>query len=256
MGEWFPMAGQPNILLITTDMQRYDTLGCNGNPHIRTPHIDVLARTGVRFTHAFVNNPVCMPSRASLITGKVPSAHGVRWNSGGLGKHEVTVSRRLADAGYQTAAIGKMHWGDTEADLGYEYYTVTDDGGKSTPGVETYQKFLRRTGYATAPRAEHVDGYREYYGAVTSPLPTEQHVDGFVCRASIEFLRARDRSRPFFCWTSFPGPPLPLDPAPPWDTLYDPEDLPLPVWADNELDSKPPEQLAFQRNTRRGERVR
>ena len=243
---------RPNILLITTDMQRYDTLGCYGNPAIRTPNVDRLARQGVLFTHAFANNPVCMPARATLFTGKLPSAHGVQWNSGGLARHEVTVTRRLREAGYQTAAIGKMHWGESEADFGLEYLNVTDHGEPASPGVKNYRATLQEAGLYPPPRPQDVPGYREYYGAVTSPLPFDYHLDTFIGRATVEFLRRRDRSRPFFCWCSFFGPHLPIDPAPPWDRLYDPDDVPLPVWEEGEFDTKPPEQRAFQRNERRG----
>lgn len=247
-------SSRPNILLITTDMHRRDAMGCYGNEVIRTPNLDALAATGVRFTNAFVNNPDCMPSRASLFTGKVPSAHGVRWNCGGLDKHEVTVTRRLRDQGYQTAVIGKMHWGDTEADFGLDHINVTDAGGWGTRGAVTYPEDLRRAGLADMPPVTKDPSYHEHFGAVTSPLPAEHHVDAFVGRAGCEFLAGRDRERPFFCWVSFPGPHLPLDPSEPWESLYDPDDIPLPVWGTDELDTKPPEQSAFQRNNRRGNR--
>ncbi|TDD72963.1 DUF4976 domain-containing protein [Jiangella aurantiaca] len=247
------MPAPPNILFITTDMQRYDTLGCNGNTHIATPHLDALAASGVRFTNAFVNNPVCMPSRASLFTGKVPSAHGVRWNAGGLAAHETTITRRLRDAGYQTAAIGKMHWGDTTADFGLDFVNVLDDGGVSAGGAgPTYREYLQSIGSADVPPVTSHSAYGPTYGAVASPLPAKAHVDGFVADTAMRFLRDRDRDKPFFCWTSFHGPHLPLDPATPWDTLYDPADIPMPDPSADELDTKPPEQRAFQRNTSRG----
>jgi len=247
------MSEQPNILFITTDMQRYDTLGCYGNQHIATPHLDALAASGIRFANAFVNNPVCMPSRASLFTGKVPSAHGVRWNVGGIADHEVTITRRLHDAGYQTAAIGKMHWGQTGADFGLDFVNVLDDGGMSTEGAgPTYREHLQARGLSGIPNVTTDPEYGPSYGAVASPLPIDDHVDGFVANTTMEFLRKRDRAKPFFCWTSFPGPHLPLDPAAPWDTLYDPDDLPIPAVDEEELEKKPTEQRAFQRNTRRG----
>ena len=67
----------PNVVLIITDNQSPWTLGCYGNQEIRTPHVDRLARDGVRFTHAFCVNPVCSPNRATLLTGLMPSQHGV-----------------------------------------------------------------------------------------------------------------------------------------------------------------------------------
>lgn len=252
---------RPSILLITTDMQHHRTLGCYGNPVIQTPHVDGLAAHGVRFAHAFANNPVCMPVRATIFTGKLPSAHGVRWNCGGLAAHEVTITRRLFDAGYQTAAIGKMHWGDVQADLGLEYLNVTDGGRDdvespniTSPGVVGYHEYLLRAKIDGVPSARNLPQYRELFGAVAWPLPVEYHVDSFIGQATREFLAGRDRQRPFFCWCSFNGPHLPIDPAEPWDRLYDAHDVTLPVWQQDELDHKPPEQRAFQRNIRRGNR--
>ena len=247
------MSSPPNVLLITTDMQRRDTLGCYANPLIRTPHLDALAASGVRFDNAFANNPVCMPQRASLLTGKLPSAHGVRWNSGGLAAHEVTVTRRLKDAGYQTAALGKMHWGDCRADLALDHLNVTDEGGLSSPGVTSYRAALRAAGLDALPHVNTLPEYKDNYGAATSPLPLDYHLDGFIANATVDYLtHHRDPSRPFFAWCSFFGPHLPVDPAAPWDRLYDPAEMPLPVWRDDEFDAKPPEQRAFQQNTTRG----
>lgn len=250
---------KPNILFITTDMQRFDTLGCMNNPLIKTPHIDRLAETGVKFTQAFVNNPVCMPSRASLFTGKLPSVHGVRWNNNGLAEHEETVTKVLQRAGYQTAAIGKMHWGDSRCDFGLDYLNVTHGGdGNVLPHelisaeATSYRQALERAGLADVPQVQSHPDYKMYYGAVASPLPADYHLDGFIGNATVEFLEKRDHSKPFFCWASFNGPHLPIDPSPPWDTLYDPGKMPLPVWTEEEFDSKPPEQRAFQRNTNRG----
>lgn len=243
---------QPNILFITTDMQKLDTLGCYGNPIIRTPHIDKLATDGVRFTNAFVNNPVCMPSRASWVTGKVPSAHGVRWNAGGLRAKEMTVTKRLHDVGYEVAAIGKMHWGEAECDFGFDYWNLTDHGFPASPSATNYGKTLEKAGLNQVPNVKYSPEYKEYYGAVASPLPEDYHMDGFIANATLEYLEKRDPSKPFFCWCSFFGPHLPLDPAEPWDRLYAEAELPEPIWNLEEFENKPPEQRAFQQNKDRG----
>ena len=70
---------RPNILILYTDQQRWDALGVNGNPDIQTPHLDTLARAGVNFDYHFVQNPVCMPSRVSFLTGQYPSTLGIIW---------------------------------------------------------------------------------------------------------------------------------------------------------------------------------
>ncbi len=100
---------RPNIVLFITDQQRADWLGCNGHPVVRTPHIDRIAARGLSFDRFYVASPVCMPSRASLLTGRMPSVHGVRANGTPLSQNAVTFVDLLRDAGYATALVGKSH---------------------------------------------------------------------------------------------------------------------------------------------------
>lgn len=135
---------RPNILLIITDQQRYDSLGCTGNAHALTPHLDALAADGSLCHRFFTVNSVCMPARASLITGLYPANHGV-WNNGiplarrgytpetpteggGLPRGITsavsqlpTIADLFAHAGYRTASVGKLHFTPTQShpSLGY-----------------------------------------------------------------------------------------------------------------------------------------
>lgn len=99
----------PNFLVVVTDQQRADYLGCYGHPVLRTPHIDALAKAGSRFDRCYVASPVCMPNRASLMTGRMPSVHGTRMNGIGLSREEPTFADLLLARGYRTALIGKSH---------------------------------------------------------------------------------------------------------------------------------------------------
>lgn len=101
---------RPNFLLFITDQQRADHLGCYGDRLLRTPHIDALAGAGTRFTRFFVNAPVCMPNRAALATGCMPSVAGVRMNGVPLPLDAVTYADVLRAGGYRTALIGKAHF--------------------------------------------------------------------------------------------------------------------------------------------------
>ena len=103
------MSKRPNIILIVTDQHRADHLGCYGNRTVRTPNIDRLAATGSRFDRFHVASPVRMPNRASLMTGRMPSLHGVRHNGIPLSTEHVTFVELLAAAGYRTGLIGKSH---------------------------------------------------------------------------------------------------------------------------------------------------
>src|SRR5919106_3989109 len=96
-------AGQPNrpnVLILCSDQQRFDAVGAYGNEHIQTPALDRLATDGVLFESCYVPNPVCAPSRASLMTGRWPRAHGLWANGVALPEHERLFTQDLADAGY------------------------------------------------------------------------------------------------------------------------------------------------------------
>ena len=101
--------GPPNFILFITDQLRADFLGCYGNALVRTPHIDTIARRGTAFDRVYVASPVCMPNRASLMTGRMPSVHGVRMNGIPLSLASVTFADLLRSAGYSTGLIGKSH---------------------------------------------------------------------------------------------------------------------------------------------------
>jgi arylsulfatase A-like enzyme len=100
---------RPNFLLFITDQHRADHLGCYGNRIVRTPNIDALAADGVSFDNFHVASPICMPNRATLMTGRMPSVHGVRHNGIPLSLAATTFADRLRAAGYRTSLIGKSH---------------------------------------------------------------------------------------------------------------------------------------------------
>ncbi len=103
------MRDKPNFLFIITDQHRADHLGCYGNTVLRTPAIDGIAARGVRFDHFYSSNPICMPNRASIMTGRMSSLHGVRDNGVPLSLDETTFVELLRAGGYRTALIGKSH---------------------------------------------------------------------------------------------------------------------------------------------------
>ena len=99
----------PNFLLFITDQQRADHLGCDGNRVVQTPHLDALAQQGQRFTECHVATPICQPNRASLMTGRLPSLHGLQMNGRELSLGETTFVEVLRQSGWQTALVGKAH---------------------------------------------------------------------------------------------------------------------------------------------------
>ena len=100
---------RPNFILFINDQHRHDYLGCYGHPVVKTPNIDSIAARGVAFDEFYVASPVCMPNRATLMTGRMPSVHGVRSNGIPLSRDAVTFVDLLRAAGYDTALIGKSH---------------------------------------------------------------------------------------------------------------------------------------------------
>ncbi|WP_299146286.1 sulfatase-like hydrolase/transferase [uncultured Tateyamaria sp.] len=103
------MTKRPNFLFIITDQHRADHLGCYGNAVVKTPNIDGIAANGTRWDRFYVANPICMPNRASIMTGRMCSAHGARHNGIPLSKDHTTFVELLRDAGYSTGLIGKSH---------------------------------------------------------------------------------------------------------------------------------------------------
>lgn len=103
------MPGRPSFLLFVTDQHRADHLGCEGDALVRTPHIDALAARGARFAQCHVATPICQPNRASLMTGRLPSAHGLTMNGRELSHAELTFVEQLRQAGWRTALAGKAH---------------------------------------------------------------------------------------------------------------------------------------------------
>ena len=103
------MTKRPNFLFIITDQHRADHLGCGGNRIVRTPNIDGIAAKGTMWDRFYVANPICMPNRASIMTGRMCSSHGARHNGIPLSKDHTTFVELLRDAGYRTGLIGKSH---------------------------------------------------------------------------------------------------------------------------------------------------
>lgn len=103
-------AKQPNFLFLITDQHRADHTGFGGNSEIQTPQLDALAQRSVRFDRAYVANPICMPNRSTILTGRQPSVHGTRCNGVSLDPSNETFVRVLAEAGWRTALIGKGHF--------------------------------------------------------------------------------------------------------------------------------------------------
>ncbi len=240
------VADKPNILFICTDQQRYDALGCYGNTHIQTPNIDALAAEGVLFEHCYVQNPVCAPSRASLVTGRYPSVHGLWGNGVALPKDAALFSRALADDGYDCGMIGKMHLaacfgGRTEPRLddGYEFYKWAHDPSHRSPEND-YHRWLQEQHPEIWERVKD-NGQRERHQAAGfDTMPTAAHYSRWASERAVEFLAAeRDPEQPFFLWVNYFDPHHPFVAPQEYLDRYDPASLPDPIGFPGELQTKP-----------------
>ncbi|MBD2847018.1 sulfatase-like hydrolase/transferase [Paenibacillus sp. IB182496] len=204
---------QPNILLITTDQQRADCLGVARSAHpVMTPHLDQLAWEGVRFTRAYSDCPLCIPSRTTIMTGRPAYQHGVDTN----GEFRIpeqpqdTLPGRLGAAGYQTHAAGKMHFHPPRNRNGFERMRLLP---------EDYVNWLEQAGYGGMYRGHGMGGNEVH--PVFSAVPEAYTATSWTVEESIGFLRQRDTEAPFFMWTSFEAPHPPFDPLESYVRLYD-----------------------------------
>jgi arylsulfatase A-like enzyme len=253
------MSGR-KILLVTTDQQRYDTLGCNGGTLARTPVVDELAANGVRYTRAVPQSVVCMPSRSTILTGQHPTTHGVWMNGVPLPVDAPSVADVLHDAGYRTALIGKAHFQPYfDPFLRFAENALSRTGTK--PGGEsgTHRGFehlefathgpMGPLHYARWLQSAHPEAAGMFYAVVDSDLqvnaegggdtgapqvhvnaiPKEWYHTDWVADRTISWLDSLDASDDWFCWMSFPDPHHPWDPPQSEIGRVDWHDVPLPA---------------------------
>jgi choline-sulfatase len=244
-----PSAGPPggegkNVLLLMTDQHRPEALGIRGDTVAQTPNLDALARCGVRFDHAYCTDPVCVPSRASLLTGLHVHHHKTYNNNIPWPFEHGTVAHAFAQAGYMTALIGKMHFVDAQTH-GFDYKLDFNDwyqclGPKTKLRAE---EIIDPNSGSGLPQID--DLWRDFgdpwTGVITrdnrqglvapgriSALAEDDHFESFVARESIRFLRNYGTKRPFFLVSSFLKPHDPFMPAERFAKMFHAEDMKLP----------------------------
>ena len=230
------MTDRPNIIFIMPDQLRHDFLSCYGASFIDTPNIDALCAQGIRYERCYSEHPVCVPARASLLTGMNAIKVGVLDNSRYVRPDYEscgiqTWPELLNDAGYHTLATGKMHFYPWEKRFGFQERIIAED--KLWGFIQDdYDHFLREAGYTKRDFVE-VPDYHTYHMACTSPQPWEYNVDHFVGRETSRWISEYDDEAPFAIMVGFPGPHSPYDPASEYAT-YRPEDMPEPIPGNSE----------------------
>lgn len=231
---------KPNVLLIMTDQQRWDTLGCYGNSVIETPNLDSLAAEGTLFTNAYSCSPSCIPARASLLTGMEPWNTGIIYSAGGGisrgmgGGFEHTLPGELAKAGYHTYGVGKMHFEPQRALNGF-HHTVLDESGRVEDHgfISDYRRWFDEQKTGDYGYIDHGITWNSWM-ARPYHAPEFLHPTNWTVNESIRFLQQRDPEKPFFLKTSFARPHSPYDAVPYYFNLYMGKPLPKPYigeWA-------------------------
>ena len=233
-------------------------MGAAGNRTARTPALDALAASGVRFDSAYCANPVCVPARASLLTGLYTHHHGAFNNTTPWPYEHRTVAHHFGRAGYVTGLIGKMHFVDAQTH-GFDYHLDFNDWFQLLgPKTRLYADELGHPNSGSGqPQNDDVQrelgdpwrGEREMDGregnvAVgrVSRIPEEYQFESFVARESIRFLKRYGTRQPFFLIASFLKPHDPFMPVERFARMFRPEDMRLPeTWGKVDLAKAPAE---------------
>ena len=245
---------RPNILLITSDQQHYDTLGVT-NPRIKTPSLDRLVAEGTRFDRAYCPNPTCTPTRASLITGMYPSQHGA-WTLGTKLYEDVpVVGDQFQSAGYATGLLGKGHFQtlygaegmeslESHSSLrdldfwrgfhgpwyGFEHVELNRNHAFDLHVGQHYAIWMEDNGlpnwrdyFEDWPRDGKSDKYKQLSAKRVWELPEEFHYNRWTADRTIAHIeRSLAEGRPFLTWASFPDPHPFCTVPQPWASMYDP----------------------------------
>lgn len=239
---------KPNIVLMMVDQMRGDCLGVNGNEFIETPNLDMMATEGYNFENAYTAVPSCIASRAAILTGMSQKSHGrVGYEDGVSWNYENTIASEFSKAGYHTQCIGKMHvypernlcgFHNIMLHDGYLHFARNKEGKASTQ-IEQCDDYLKWFREKKGHNVDLIDIGLDCNSWVSRPWGYEEnlHPTNWVVNESIDFLRRRDPSKPFFLKMSFVRPHSPLDPPKFYFDMYKDEDLPDPLmgdWANKE----------------------
>ena len=224
---------RPNILWICTDQQRFDTIRALGNPHLRTPNVDRLVETGVAFSHAHCQTPICTPSRASFLTGMYPSTlHACINGNDHWDDAAPLVTRTLADVGYDCGLAGKLHLSCAQGRIekrpndGYRVFHWSHHPTPDWPEGHAYDEWLKRQGHDY--RAIH-----KQHGYLPAPL----HQTTWCARMAADFIR-HERSGPWLFSLNCFDPHPPLDPPQEYVDRFDVESLPGPLFRESDLEAQ------------------
>jgi len=237
------MERKPNIVVFITDQHRQDALGCNNNPIIKTPNIDAIAREGINFRNAYANQPLCLPSRSSMITGLYPSVHRSTINGIPLDNKLPVYPELLRHNGYQTFASGKMHLSPISRS-----FNIPPDEPGEVPNKLPYYGFEKvafvegyKSQYLKMIKSKYPKLYKNachrhpfepngiFQTYAPNPITEDIHRTTWIAENAIKFIEQRNKKKPFLLHCSFWDPHHPFDPPAPFHKMYNPDDMKLPI---------------------------
>ncbi|MGQ9632451.1 MAG: sulfatase family protein [bacterium] len=228
---------RPNILWYCTDQQRSDTIRSLGNRYINTPTLDRLVESGVAFTRAYTQSPICTPSRATFLTGRYPSTHHVHRNGNDFfPPSEVLVTKLLAEAGYDCGFVGKLHLSRSKGrierrpDDGYRIFHWSHHPYPDWPEGHDYADWLRNE-KGVDPH-ELYGKLKKFYGP---GVPAEYHQTTWCSEMAIRFITEK-REGPWLISINPFDPHPPFDPPPEYLDRYNPSEIPPPLFREEDIE--------------------
>lgn len=240
------MDKRPNIVFIMTDQQRYDTIAALGFDHMITPNLDGLTQRGTAFENMYITSPSCAPSRASVFTGTFPHTNGVFRNDE---PWQYCWVKDLAEAGYRTVNVGKMHTMPIEGPFGFHERHVTENKDRDHPNLPFYLDnwdkafFLRGVEKPSRVTQRRRDNYGDKLGAWVWEHEDMLHPDVFTGQMAKWWLDRFTGDGPFFLQVGFPGPHPPYDPTQEYLDKYEGRELPAVIPPDHGAQPKALQEL-------------
>ncbi len=238
---------KPNIILIMTDQQRFETIGAWGYDYMVTPNMDRLVREGISFRQAYCPGATCIASRAAIFTGMYPHTTGV-YSFVNWGNHRNWV-QDLRDHGYWCVNIGKMHFSPRDISGGFHERVIVENPTNKTldsgGADDDWGRYLSLHGITRPNDRNKTDpDWLKKYQGVAWHHEERFHSDVFIGNSAVSWIRNHRGNRPLFLQIGFTGPHEPWDPLPRHLELYRDTKMPQRVLREGELMEKPPQHLA------------
>lgn len=220
-------SGKPHIILIMTDQQRGDALGCMGNKAVISPNIDRLAQEGSLFVSGYSSAPSSTPGRAGLLTGMSPWHHGMLGYGRMALKYRYEMPQMMRNLGYYTFGIGKMHWFPQKALHGFHATLIDESGRVESPDfISDYREWFQLQAPGKDPDLTGI-GWNDHAAGVYK-LDERLHPTAWTGQTACELIRNYDNDKPLFLKVSFARPHSPYDPPQRYLDMYKDADIPKP----------------------------